>query len=236
MPEDKNQWLPSAAFVVAVVAAICGGIQAWEVLDRHGLVWGAVAISADVLIFGAVVWSIVYNIRSGRQALNKQAQTDNKSAQRIAELINELGEEQHKNANLTKQLEAQKTFPQTRTVTVAQPVTKEKLSPRVEITSPKLGDDVFVYEMVTGTVIPAYSTVQLCVLARNGIYYLQGEAQADGMSWHLRCQFGRPDMDFGSTYDIMAFHGTPLKESEFKKLPVGVKPAHSIQVRRKTEG
>ena len=234
MPDEKNQWLPYAGFVVVVVGTIFTGIQAWDILDKRGLVWGTLAISADALVLAAVIWSIVYNIRSGRKALNRQAQMDNNSADRIAELITMFAEERRKNGDLTAQIEnltAQKQL-QPRTISIALPATKEKLVPRVEITSPNVGANVGVREIVSGTVIPAYSTVQLCVRALDGTYYLQGETRAEGMAWNYPCQFGRSKDDAGHTYEVIAFYGAPLKESRFTKLPVDVKPAHSIQVRR----
>jgi hypothetical protein len=104
----------------------------------------------------------------------------------------------------------------------------------IEILTPLNYGEVGFRRVVSGSVLPALSRVQVWVFAGDGFWYRQGSVKVDGCLWSVECQFGnnpveeKPSKDF----QIIAIAEANIREERLTVLPnVGIK-SEIVKVRR----
>jgi hypothetical protein len=220
-----------AANIAVVIGLMFSGIQAWDVLERRGLVAGAIAAVLWLVVLSVYAYTLYANLSAARRARSRQARLDNESADRIFQLEATL-------KRLKEQSTTAKTPPQDAAAVTpvhirpsAPETTVTDLTPRIEITSPSSGADVGRKAVVCGTIIPFGDRLQVVVKADK--LYLQGKVRVDGMAWSVESTFGREgDLDHNSYYDIIAVHGENIKQSPFEHLPENCIKSNIVRVRR----
>jgi hypothetical protein len=104
----------------------------------------------------------------------------------------------------------------------------------IEILAPLNYGEVGFRRVVSGSVRPALSRVQLWVFAGDNLWYRQGSVKVDGCAWSVECQFGNtPSMDKPSgDFQIIAIADANIRDERLSILPdVGIK-SEIIKVRR----
>jgi hypothetical protein len=105
---------------------------------------------------------------------------------------------------------------------------------QVKILSPVNGTFVGFKAVVTGTVDPPNTPVQVLVQANNEQWYPQGknrQAEVKGSTWTVNCQFGDNNAASQHAYQIVAVTGTSVKLGSIPFLPDAVR-SETISVKR----
>jgi hypothetical protein len=105
----------------------------------------------------------------------------------------------------------------------------------VRILSPVNGTFVGFKAVVTGTVDPPNSPVQVLVKANDDRWYPQGknrQAEVNGSTWTVNCQFGNNNAASQHAYHIVAITGTSVKDPIIPFLPEDVAKSEIISVKR----
>jgi len=89
-----------------------------------------------------------------------------------------------------------------------------------------------VTKKVSGTVVPANSSVQIYVLSADGMWYLQPEAKVQGIKWSCKCFFGKT-VPFGKSYKLVALLTDQRPTSPIASLPDGVVKSNEVLVIRR---
>lgn len=92
--------------------------------------------------------------------------------------------------------------------------------------------NVSYHEVVSGSVDPAETGVQVWVLANDGRYYPQRPPVVEGHNFSTQCSFGFAAGPVGRTYQVVATLGKSLPNIPRKSLPATLEKSEPVRVSR----
>ena len=109
---------------------------------------------------------------------------------------------------------------------------KSEARARLEILTPLNNTQVGLRRVVSGSIQPPQSQVQVLVHAEDDRWYLQGPVKVDDSAWSVECRFGNIEKGLGEKYQIVAITGGKVKDAHLSVLPeIGTK-SPIVTVRR----
>jgi len=104
---------------------------------------------------------------------------------------------------------------------------------QISITTPRERGAVDQRNLVRGTVEPAGTPIQVMIYSDDNRWHPQQRVEPVGINWVAECYFGRPNMDVGKSFGIVAIDGSFPLSTPVENLPERAAKSWAIYVKRR---